>query len=250
VTKIQTNQTATWTNSPNLAVILSTSAPVNQKPVVTLNQFFTIAENSPVGTSVGTLLATDADNPSSLTGWEITGGNSSNAFAINTATGELTVGGGLDYETNTSYTLTVTVSDGTDTSDLANVTLNVLNLAEFSDEFGSADPAADDNGDGIPNLMAYALGATAGNSTVARPQLTLNSSNLTLTALVRTNDLKVQVLGNASTALTNWPTNSFAGSPTEDQDGVEPGVTQRRAFTVERGTNNRQFLRLKATQTP
>jgi autotransporter-associated beta strand protein len=245
-------KTVTWTNSPNLAVVVSTSAPANQKPVITSGQSFAIAENSLAGTSVGTLLATDADNPSSLTGWEITGGNPSNAFAINDATGELTVVGGLDYETNTSYTLTVTVSDGTDTSDPVDVTLNVVNVAEFSDVFGSANPTADDNGDGIPNLMAYALGATTANSVVDRPQLTLTSSKLTLTTLVRINDPKVQVMGYASTDLPIVPSplNMVPGTPTTDQNGAVSGVTQRQEFTVERGTNARQFLRLKATQAP
>jgi len=242
--------TATLTNAPNLKVILTSSAPGNQKPVITAGQSFTIAENSAVGTSVGTLLATDADNPSSLGGWAITGGNTSGAFAINASTGVLTVLGNLNYEATPTYALTVTVSDSTDTSDPVNVTVNVSNVAEFSDVFGSADPSADDNGDGVSNLMAYALGATAANSAVARPELSLTSSNLTLTALVRTNDPKVQILGNASTALTNWPTNTFAGTPAADQTGVVSGVTQKQVFSVERGTDSRQFLRLKATLEP
>jgi autotransporter-associated beta strand protein len=252
ISGLSNNQTATWTNIPNLAVIVSSGGLPNRKPVITSGQSFAIAENSLAGTSVGTLLATDADSPSSLTGWEITGGNPSNAFAINAATGELTVVGSLDRETNPAYTLTVIVSDGTDTSDPVNVTLNVLNVAEFSDVFGSANPTADDNGDGIPNLMAYALGATTGNSVVDRPQLTLTSSKLTLTALVRINDPKVQVMGYASTDLPILasPGNTIPGIATTDQTGAVSGVTQRQEFTVERGIKVRQFLQLNATQTP
>jgi autotransporter-associated beta strand protein len=252
VTGLSTNQTASWTNSPNLAVVVTTSTPANQKPVITAGQSFTIAENSAAGTLVGTLAATDADNTSSLGGWAITQGNSSSAFAIDPATGRLTVVGNLNFEvTPTTYTLTVTVSDGTDTSDPADVTVNVLNVSEFSDVFGSSNPSADDNGDGISNLMAYAMGATSSISVMARPELSLTSNNLTLTALVRTNDPKVQILGNASPALTNWPTNTFAGtSDGVDQTGANPGVSEKQRFSVERDTNSRLFLRLKATLEP
>ena len=123
-------------------------------------------------------------------------------------------------------------------------------MPEYSDIFGSADPSADSNGDGISNLLAYALGATNSNSVVERPTLSVTTSNLTLTALVRTNDPKVAVWGNATTTLTNWPTNLIVGLPSADQTGAVSGITQKQDFTVERGTNARQFLRLKATLNP
>jgi hypothetical protein len=103
----------------------------------------------------------------------------------------------------------------------------------------------------MSNLMAYAMGATSSISVMARPELSLTSNNLTLTALVRTNDPKVQILGNASPALTNWPTNTFAGtSDGVDQTGANPGVSEKQRFSVERDTNSRLFLRLKATLEP
>ncbi|NBT06824.1 MAG: cadherin repeat domain-containing protein, partial [Betaproteobacteria bacterium] len=122
-----------------------------------------MAENSAAGTAVGTLTATDADsNP--LSGWAIVSGNTGGAFALNSSTGQLTVLGSLNYEGTPSYSLAVTVSDGTATSDPVNITVNVSNVPEYSDIFGSADPSADSNGDGISNLLAYALGATNSNS--------------------------------------------------------------------------------------
>lgn len=223
--------------------------PANQKPVISPAQTFSVSENSAVGFAVGTLSASDADsNP--LSGWTILSGNSSGAFALDSSTGQLTVLGNLNYEATPLYTLSITVSDGTATSDPVDVTVNVLNMPEYSDVFASADPAADANQDGISNLMAYALGATSSSSRVASPGLILSPSNLTLTALVRTNDPKLTVWGNVTTNLNNWPTNTFAGTPTADQSGAVPGVTQRQEFSVPRGTDPKLFLRLKANLNP
>jgi hypothetical protein len=80
--------------------------------------------------------------------------------------------------------------------------------------------------------------------------MSVNSSNLTLTALVRTNDPKLQTFGNATLTLSNWPTNLIVGTPTSDQDGAISGVTQKQEFSVERGTDPRKFLRLRATLSP
>ncbi len=62
-------------------------------------QTFSVSENSPEGTSVGTLAASDSDNASLSYG--ITGGNAGNAFVIGQATGKISVSDAdkLDYET-------------------------------------------------------------------------------------------------------------------------------------------------------
>jgi hypothetical protein len=251
VTGLPGGATAVLTNYPNLIVIVSSGAPTNQKPVVDSGLGFSISENPAIGTPVGSLTATDADSDP-LSGWTIVSGNEDGAFALDSATGELTVAGILDHETAASYTLEVSVSDGKEASDSAMVSVSVVNVPEFADVFGSADPSADSNGDGIPNFLAYALGATDSNSLVVRPVSSVTSSNLSLTAIVRTNDPRVQVLGNATGTLTNWPTtNLFAGIPTPDQTGAIEGISQKQEFSVDR-TNNpaRQFLRLKATLAP
>jgi autotransporter-associated beta strand protein len=242
---LATNSTGTLTNSPNLQVIVTT-ASANQKPVVDGGLGFSIPENSPLATSVGTLTATDADSDP-RSGWAIVSGNNGGVFALDPATGELTVAGILDHEFTSSYTLMVTVSDGTETSDSAMVSVSVVNVPEFADVFGSADPSADSNGDGISNLMAYALGASASNATVSRPVTTVNSSNLIITALVRTNDPAVQVRGSATTNLASWTNPPILGTEAADQTGAISGVTQRQEFSVERGTDPKKFLRLKAT---
>ncbi|NBS79715.1 hypothetical protein EBS57_07905, partial [bacterium] len=245
-------QTASLTNAPNLKVILSALPPANQKPVVSPGQSFLIAETSAAGTRVGTLTATDADSQAvSLTGWTLVSGNSGSAFVLNWSTGELSVQGNLDYEAVPFYTLMVTVSDGKASSDPVSVTVQVADVAEFADGFGSASAATETNAAGLPNLAAYALGAAHPNSVVPLPVLAMNTTPaatyLTLTALVRTNDPRGRLVGNATTNLASWPTNPFiAGTPTSDQTGVDPGVTQRQAFQVEVGSDTRKFLRLEA----
>ena len=74
---------------------------------------FTIPENSPAGTSVGTVTATDADQPASSLTYSIVAGNSSGAFTINPTTGEITVAQSspLDFEQTQQFTLTVRVTD-------------------------------------------------------------------------------------------------------------------------------------------
>ena len=87
-------------------------------PVVTAGQVFAVAEDAGNGTSVGSVLATDPDTVGSLQGWTIVSGNTDAIFAIDSATGELTVAdnSNLDFETTTSYVLGIEVMDGLNAS--------------------------------------------------------------------------------------------------------------------------------------
>ena len=101
-------------------------------PLINASQSFSVDENSADGASIGTVAATDADlTATTYQDWTIAGGNTNNAFAINSSTGEITVANSseLDYESGaTSYTLSLTVSDGTNTSSAETVTINVKDL--------------------------------------------------------------------------------------------------------------------------
>ncbi len=94
----------------------------------------TIDENTTNGTVVGTVSATDVDDDTRFT-YQITDGNTTNAFAINETTGEITVADEtqLDYEAVMAFTLTVRVSDGllhqTDTA-----TINIQNVNDNEPE--------------------------------------------------------------------------------------------------------------------
>ncbi|MDZ4686036.1 MAG: cadherin domain-containing protein [Planctomycetaceae bacterium] len=104
----------------------------NRPPAVD-PQFFTIAENRPVGHVVGTVAATDSNAGDSLT-YAITAGNTGNVFAINAATGQITVASPtINFESLNQYRLTVQVTDnGAPVAlyDTATVTIDVVNLNE------------------------------------------------------------------------------------------------------------------------
>ncbi len=87
----------------------------------------TIAENTAAGRNIGSpVSATDADNDT-LT-YTLSGTDAA-SFSINSSTGQLQTKAALDYETKTTYTVTVTVSDGSLT-DTITVTINVNDVAD------------------------------------------------------------------------------------------------------------------------
>ncbi|GAA4305765.1 Ig-like domain-containing protein [Compostibacter hankyongensis] len=112
-------------------------------PVIAPGQRFDINENSADSAIVGAVKATDIDAGTTFSNWTITGGNAGNAFAIDKASGKITVADSskLDYETTPSYTLTLTVSDGTHTSKPATVTIQLEDVPEAPTaiRFSSAD---------------------------------------------------------------------------------------------------------------
>jgi hypothetical protein len=78
-----------------------------------------------------TVTASDPD-PGDVLTYAITGGNATGLFAINPASGAISLASGktLDYETATQHQLTVTVSDKRGLQDQAAVTINVTDVAE------------------------------------------------------------------------------------------------------------------------
>ncbi|MBC6401363.1 MAG: cadherin repeat domain-containing protein, partial [Ekhidna sp.] len=97
---------------------------VNTAPAIA-DQTFSVAENATNGTTVGTIAASDAEMDR-LT-FAIFSGNTGNVFALDASTGTLSANGALDYETTMSYTLRVSVSDGSLSTD-ASITVNVTNV--------------------------------------------------------------------------------------------------------------------------
>ena len=80
------------------------------------------AENISTGTSILTLSTSNAEGTLS---YSLT--DDDNKFAINGSTGEVTLANALDYETKTSHSFTVTVTDGVTTS-TETFTLNVTDV--------------------------------------------------------------------------------------------------------------------------
>jgi len=105
---------------------------VNETPTAS-NGSFTVHENRPNGTVVGTVSASDPDAGQTLQ-YQIVGTTLPGAFAIDPATGQITVANSslLNYESATSATLTVRVTDsGTGAlSTTAVITIAITNVNE------------------------------------------------------------------------------------------------------------------------
>ena len=86
------------------------------------NYAFSVAEDAAAGAAVGTVAATGTGD-AGVSYIRITAGNDAGAFALDASTGAITVAGSLDYETTTSYTLTVQAVQGA--SDPATVSVAI-----------------------------------------------------------------------------------------------------------------------------
>jgi len=102
-------------------------------------------------------------------------------------------------------------------------------------------------------LMSYAVGGAA-SPTAASEKIvtTLDTSNLSITSIVRVDDTKLSVVGQSATSLsgpwTDLPQNP-KGTAVSNQTGVSSGC-ERRIFSVSRGSNPsnpKMFLRLVVT---
>jgi Ca2+-binding RTX toxin-like protein len=137
----------------------------NERPEVQ-DATFTLLENSPDGAAVGTVTATDIDAGDALT-YNITAGNgdpdgdSKKAFAIDSATGKITVNDrdDIDFETTSTFNLTVKV---TDSGGLFDTTAIKINL---SDNFEREGTPGDDSLSGTPGNDV--LNGLAGNDTLS-----------------------------------------------------------------------------------
>ncbi|MCK5374650.1 MAG: VCBS repeat-containing protein, partial [Alphaproteobacteria bacterium] len=109
------------------------SKTVNITPVddvlILNDQTLYAAEDMQVTDSVGTVQLVDPDGPAVT--YTIMGGNADGVFAINAATGEITIADttNLDFETTSQYVLTVDVTDGTN-PDTASITININDASE------------------------------------------------------------------------------------------------------------------------
>jgi hypothetical protein len=115
-------------------------------------------------------------------------------------------------------------------------------------------PANTPGADGLSALLRYAFGGNAPGDTVTKPSSTVSGGNLVLTAIVRTNDAKLAVVGEAVKSLadyTNAPSiTTVNGSASGVDQTGSPAGCERQAFTVPQGADARKFLRLKATLAP
>jgi hypothetical protein len=204
---------------------------------------FSVNENVPVGTVVGTLEATE----SNVT-WALSESNS--LLAIDSQTGQIKTAGDIDYEalTNKTITLKVKVTGVGGGNSIADVTITVGDVYEgMTPELWLA-------GSGVTTMtqelwLKYAVGGATSPAGSSESTVTvLDGSKLSLTAVVRTNDTNLTIVGEAGVDLSVWRTNGVSNIPSSSQSNVPVGC-QRRIYSVDRTNSpSRQFLRLKVTR--
>ena len=171
----------------------------NTAPVVA-DQGFSVAENSPNATVVGTVAASDADGDT-LT-YAITAGNVSGAFALDPSTGQLTVAdtSQLDYETTTQFILTVQVTDdgNGNLTDTATITIDVTDVNEAPVALGDGYATPEDT------PLVVAAPGVLGNDT--------DPDGDALTAVLDTNVANGTLVLNGDGSFTYTPSLNFNGS--------------------------------------
>ena len=128
-----------------------------------------VAENAGVGTLTGiTATATDPDGTTNAISYTLDD-SAGGRFAINAATGVLTVAGVLDYETSTSHVVTVRATSADGSFSTALFTINVTNVNELgvgtiSDVDALADQVAENSAIGtLVGLTASAIDPDVGD---------------------------------------------------------------------------------------
>ncbi|MFC4991768.1 cadherin domain-containing protein [Rubritalea tangerina] len=131
-----------------------------------------VAENTPAGAAIATVVASDS-NPGDSVSYAITGGNTGGVFAID-SNGAITTTAALDYEANSQYVLTVTATDNGGLNDTASVTVDVSNVNEAPSATGGVASLAEDATAGSAALTvgvtdpdsadSFSYAITAGNT--------------------------------------------------------------------------------------
>ena len=209
------------------------TSPIPEAPVIT-------SPSSAQGTNgvAFSYQITANNNPTSFGASNLPAG-----LSVNTNSG--LISGTPTVTTSVTVALSASNEGGTGTSTLS------LNIVAASDStFTSWAEGAPLNS---ANLELYAIGgATSPTATDGVPsQTALTSSNLSIIAIVRTNDPNLTVFGQATANLKNvpWTTNGVTKTNAPDQLSV-PSGTARQIFSIERGTNTSLFLRIDSILQP
>ena len=133
---------ATDAGSPPLAttvtVIIIITGVNEHSPQFTPNNTYnlTAAESLAIGHDVITVSASDADAGSQgEVTYSITAGDTYGNFVIDKHTGVVELVSGLDYETSSQITLTVTATDGDSGSPLSAQTIVTVNVVDVNDNY-------------------------------------------------------------------------------------------------------------------
>jgi gliding motility-associated-like protein len=157
-TKLDRETTAAYTltvivsdgfNESDPETVAITVTDVNDNAPVVTAATFSLSDDASIGHQIGFIAATDADENPSFTNWLITGGNDDEVFALNSLTGELTVAdnSNLDFDQTPSYSLMITVSDGTFISAAQTISITIIDTNDAPTDITLTDSENED-GDG------------------------------------------------------------------------------------------------------
>ncbi len=130
VTVTATDTSGASNNSTAITVTINVTYQLNHAPVFTdgTTTSRSVVETATTGDNIGNpVSATDANND--VLEYTLSGTDAA-SFSIVSTSGQLQASATLDYDTKTSYSVTVSVSDSVGGSDTIDVTINVLDVVE------------------------------------------------------------------------------------------------------------------------
>ena len=98
-----------------------------------------VRENTAADENIGDPVSATDDDDDTLT--YSLGGTNASSFAIDSSTGQLKTSAELNYESKTTYKVTITVSDGNEGSDTINVTIRVRDVVDVYTPLSDRTPA-------------------------------------------------------------------------------------------------------------
>jgi len=158
-------------NATDQAITLNITDVDDEAPEFTSSNTFSADENQ---TSIGTVTATDADNLE--TSSTITFVVSGSEIVID-SDGVLTFASPPDYETKTSYTTTITASDGASNSSTQSITVNINNLNDNYPAFTSTTNfSVDENQTAIGTVVASDADGDNITYSISGSEITIDSA--------------------------------------------------------------------------
>ena len=191
------------------------TATANRLPTFTSAATFSVAENTPATTTVGTVVATDADSQDSITGYTLSGADSA-TFSITNA-GVLTFNASPDYDTpgdlvstdpanaadNNEYIIVVTATSGSGARQLTATQTLTITVTDVNEAPGQPAPP-----------------------TVATVAATPTSLNVSWTAATNTGPAITYNLRYRKSSEVSWTSATYADSAVSTTlTGLAPGTS-------------------------
>ena len=225
-----------------------TTAAANAAPTFSSANTFNVAEN---GTTVGTVVATDADAGDNITGYAISGGADQGKFSIDT-NGALTFKSAPNYEdptdagTDNDYAVEVTATGGTSPRALTatqTITVTVTDVGGEAPSAPSAPTISSVTASGFtvswtapantgPAITAYAVQYRVSGGTWADAGHSGTGLSVAVTGLTANTGYEVQVKATNAEGTSAWSATATATTTTTAATNAAPTFTSAATFSV------------------